>query len=111
LSCIWENRNKKPPTASHNLQAEKVHKQKYRVQAVFCKLLLSFFLLLLLLLLLNFQFRCDWQMCWKDNRMGVDNESYRARIGLFNRRQCKLILNSNSIDIIISANMCSFFFD
>jgi hypothetical protein len=37
LSCIWENRNKKPPTASHNLQTEKVHKQKCRVQIIFCE--------------------------------------------------------------------------
>ena len=52
LSCIWENRNKKPPTASHNLQTQKVHKQKCRVQMVFHEHFLLYHLLILLVSLL-----------------------------------------------------------
>jgi hypothetical protein len=47
------------------------------------------------------QFRHDWeQTCWKQCEMGVDIKLYRARIGLFNIRQCKLPVNSNDINIV-----------
>jgi hypothetical protein len=60
---------------------------------------------LLLFILQELQFiHGQKQTYWKQCEMGVDTGLYRARTGLFGIRQCSLLVNNHTINIVRSGH-------